>query len=267
MSNPSPACTANSASPPVDVTGSSTVNIALANPAGAAYWFLSCVDADDTTSVATINSSIVINLTNKTATLTAPSGTGSAIILMSTVGISPGSALGQGLDANFQVQAAFTTTFKVNVPTVGGQHVLCVNETFEQNATYGWIVEINAAIRASSGSSYVPPGFIRKNANWTATHAQSGSIFLCDTSGGAWTFTLPTGSNANDADEFTLVDNTQSFATHALTVTTDVGTVPIVNPADIGNPGTITADSFSLSEKGGSVRFKYDKTVGQYLVI
>jgi hypothetical protein len=147
VSNPSPACTVNSSSPPVDVSASSTPTIALASAVGANYWFLQAVYADDTTSVATINSSLSINQTNKTATFTAPSASPTAVIFMSTVGVAPGSAIGAGLDANFTLQPSFTTTFKVNVPA-SGLRVVCTDETFEQNASAGWVQELNAIVRA-----------------------------------------------------------------------------------------------------------------------
>ena len=134
MSSPSPTCTTNGSSPPIDVSASSTVTVALAVSAGAVYWFLTCVGADDLTSVATINASISINLPAKTATFTAPNGAGQAVIMQSTVGVGTGSAAGAGTDANNQVQPLFTTTFKVNVPTAGGLHVLCTNEMLEQEA-------------------------------------------------------------------------------------------------------------------------------------
>jgi|SRR6185312_1156152 len=262
---PSPTCTVNSASPPQDVTASSTVTVALAAPAGAVYWFLTCVDADDTTSVATINASISINLTNKTATLTAPGSAGSAIILQSTVGVAAGSSAGAGLDANYQVQPSYTTTLKVNVPTTGGYHVLCTNEELEQSSQYGWIVEINAAIRAFSGAAAVVPAFQRLNANTTLATGSRGQVVLADTSAGSWTLKLPTGSSASDADEWTIVDSKGDWSTNALTLTTDVGTVPIVDPLGVGSSGD-TANSLTLSSKRASVRVKYDKTQGLYLI-
>lgn len=261
---PSPTCTVNGSSPPQDVTGASTPTIALASTAGANYWFLSCIDTDDTNVAATINASLSINLTAKTATFTAPAGAGSAVLFMSTVGVASGSALGAGLDANFVVQPSYTTTFKVNVPTSGGQHVLCTQETFEQSATFGWIVEVNALIRSSS--SFVAPGFIRKNANYTAQQSETGSVYLLDTSSAGFTFKLPTASNANDAFEATIVDSTASWATHNLTLTTDSGTVPIVDPTKVGTTGG-TATSLTLSQVRGFIKFKYDKTQGVYLQV
>lgn len=275
MSGPSPICTVNGSAPPQDVTGGSSVAIVLTNPAGANFWFLQCTSADETTSVSTINASISINLTNHTATLTAPNGAGSAIILTSTVGIANGSSLGAGLDQNFVVQPSFTTTFKVTVPTAGGFEVLAYGETFEQDATHGNIVEVNALIRGATGSSFVAPSFLRLTngtAGGTPTVTQSapnqsGVIALCDTTS-AWgnPFRLPTGSNANDAFEITLVDSKNKWPTNALTVTTDTGSVPIVDPAQIGGAGG-TANSLSLGGARASVRFKYAKTEGLYVVV
>jgi hypothetical protein len=142
MALPSPACTVNSAATPADVSANAVTPGALANPAGAQYWNVVCVNTDELNTAAAINATLSINQGAKTFQFTAPSGLGSKLIFQSTVGV-----VGLGLDANGQVQAALTTTFAVNVKTASGLRVLAAGETTEQSVAFGNIVEPNAAIR------------------------------------------------------------------------------------------------------------------------
>jgi hypothetical protein len=155
MTTPSPVCTVNgSPTPPaVAVSATSTITIALSNPAGAQYWSVSCTSTDETNTAAAVNATIVVNAGAKTATCTAPSTAGSALIFTSQVGV-----LGLGIDANKKTQPSFTTTFKVNVLTAGGNPVLAANEQGEQGASYGWVSIINALLRTSALSLPTPPG-------------------------------------------------------------------------------------------------------------
>ncbi len=257
MTTPNPACLVNSGSPPTDVSASATVNVALQTTAGAAYWFLTCVGADDLTSVATINASIAINLSAKTATFTAPNGAGQAVIMQSTVGVGTGSSQGAGTDANNTVQPSFTTTFKVNVPTSGGLHVIATNEKLEQDATYGWVNEINKALRAVAGATVPVPPLVRANVPTLLTAGQSGSTVLTDTTSGPFTLTLPSIGIA-DGMCFLVIDATGQWATNYLTVSGNGRNV--VLPGQIGGAGG-TAATAVLSLKRGSVRFTYDGTV------
>lgn len=151
----SPACLVNGAPPPIDVAANSTVTVSLKNTQGVLFWGLTCVGTDELNSSVAVNSSLAINLTNYTATFTAPGGLGSAIILQSTVGSANSSAQGSGVDANGNVQASFTTTFKVNVLTSASLRVTAINETFEQGAA-GWSAPVNAGIRAAGGTASIP---------------------------------------------------------------------------------------------------------------
>jgi len=148
MSVPSPTCTVDGSATPVDVSASAQHTIALANTAGANYWSIAATSTDETNSASSINSTLSVNQTTKTATFTAPAA-GSAVIFTSTVGIK-----GLGLDANGEVNAAFTTTFKVNVKSANNSRVIAVDETFEQDATYGWASVINPTLRASGGVTW-----------------------------------------------------------------------------------------------------------------
>jgi hypothetical protein len=153
MANPSPACTVNGGSVPADVAAGSTVTVALASAAGVVQpWYLTVLTADETTNVATVNASLVINQVAKTATFTAPSTPGSCVILQSTIGIGNATKQGTGVDANGNVQSSFTTTFKVNVKTAANLRVLALNEQLEQGSN-GWTLMLNAVIRAVAAAT------------------------------------------------------------------------------------------------------------------
>ena len=255
MASPSPTCTVNSGSPPTDVSASATVNVALAVTAGANYWFLTCVGADDLTSVATITSSISINAGAKTATFTAPNGAGQCVIMQSTVGIGTGSAAGAGTDANNTVQPSFTTTFKVNVPTASGLRVIATNEKLEQDAVYGWINEFNKALRAMAGAVMVSPWVTVTTTGTTLNNGQSGSAVRANTTGGSYSILLP--NSPADGTVFEFVDPKGTWNTNPLTI--DGNGNSIVNPALIGGTGA-TAATIVLSIKRASVVLKWDAT-------
>lgn len=140
---PSPACTVNSTATTngVDVTASSTPTIALVSASGVTVWELECIGTDENNVAATINASLSINQVAKTATFSAPSSLGSALIFRSRVN--------NGVDANGTVQSSYTTTFKVSVLTSGGARVGALNETTENSATFGWVGVVNGAVRLS----------------------------------------------------------------------------------------------------------------------
>lgn len=252
MATPNPACTVNSSTPPVDVSGGSTPTIALANATGALYWFLEAVGCDDLTSLAAINASLVINQVAKTATFTAPGSAGSAVIFQSTVGIGENSAQGAGRDANNVLQPTYTTTFKVDVP-IGGLAVIASNEIYEESPTVGWIKEINATIRAAGGAIVSVPPWVTVTTATTLTTAQSGSKVRTDTTAGAFTLKLP--ASPNDACTFAIVDATGQWATHNLTLSGNGNNV--VDPAGIGGAGD-TPGSLTLSLKRASVSVTWD---------
>lgn len=142
MSVPSPICTVDLIATPVDVSANATHEIELANTTGANFWSIQCTSTDETTTAAQVNATLSINQVTKKATFTS-TGVGTALIFTSTVGIS-----GLGLDANGRQQAAYTTTFKVNVVAANGNRVLAVNETVEQSAPFGWNAVLNPQARA-----------------------------------------------------------------------------------------------------------------------
>lgn len=141
---PSPTCTVNATATTsgVDVAASSTPTIALVSASGVSVWSIECIGCDEANSVATINASLSVNQVAKTATFTAPSALGSAVIFRSRVN--------QGIDVNGNAQDSYTTTFKVAVLTAGNDRVGALNETTE-NGTGGWAAIVNKIIRKGAG--------------------------------------------------------------------------------------------------------------------
>ena len=146
---PSPVCTVNSGAVPANVTANASVTIALANAAGAAFWGIIATSTDELNTAAAVNATLVVNQTAKTATFTAPSTLGSAVIFQSTVGVSLRSVQGAGRDVNGTLQPSYTTTFKVNVLTGSSLSVVAASEVIEQSTVAGWLASINPAIRAA----------------------------------------------------------------------------------------------------------------------
>ena len=143
----SPSVTVNSFATPQSVTAASTVNVALASVAGVNSWTLTCLSTDETITAATVNASVVVNNTTKTATFTAPAA-GTAMLFQSQVN--------GGLNSNGLPDATQTTTFAVFVPAANGNLVLALGMTFEPSATNGWLAIFNAVARASaSGGSNI----------------------------------------------------------------------------------------------------------------
>src|ERR1019366_3625606 len=167
MPLPSPLCLVGGSPPPFDAGSGATVTGGLVSGAGALYWSLQCTDTDETNTAAAVNATLVLNQTLKTFSFTAPASLGSAVRLMSTVGIAC-----PGLDANGVSQPSFTSTFKVNVRAANGLAVVTTNEVYDQSTAFGWIAELNAAIRATGGSGVALP-----------TPPGSGTTVLTDTTG------------------------------------------------------------------------------------
>lgn len=153
MTTPNPACLVNGSPTPQDVAATSTVTGGLADATGARFWGLTCISTDETTTAAAINATLVLNQTTKTFSYTA-AGLGTKARFRSQVGIE-----GLGTDANNQPNPDFTTTFVVNVKASNGLRVMCLDEKFDQDSTFGWIGIVNAAIRLTGGGG-VGTGFV-----------------------------------------------------------------------------------------------------------
>lgn len=126
----------------VDVAASSTVTIALFDTGGVSQWNLTCLTTDELNSAVAVNTGLTINQAAKTATFTAPSQLGSALIFQSKIN--------NGVDVNGVSQPSYTTTFKVSVETATGLRVGAFNETMENSATSGSAGVVNAVVRACS---------------------------------------------------------------------------------------------------------------------
>lgn len=137
---PSPTCTVNATSTAngVNVSAASTITIALADTADVRSWSITCVGRDEAASAPTLT----VDTVTKTATFTSGAA-GSAYIFRSLVN--------GGVDQNGVAQASYATTFAVYVLTAGGDRVMALGEGVEGSASFGWISQINAAIRKVSG--------------------------------------------------------------------------------------------------------------------
>jgi hypothetical protein len=242
VTTPNPACTVNGSSPPKAVSATSSVTIALGAPAGATFWFLTCVSTDDSTTPAAVNATLAVTLGTHSATFTSL-GQGTAYIFQSTVGVGLGSAQGAGLDANFQVQPMYTTTFKVYVLANNSLIVIAYNEEVEQDPVNGWVVELNAMIRTFSGGGVT---WANDLAGSSGTHQYVAAISGSGGTGG--TVSLGTGTAG-----LTLQGTTSTGATSptttlqgsaALTGGHNGGDLDLYSGAGSGSnrPGTVNID-------------------------
>ena len=166
----SPICTVDG-SPTVDgvdVTAGATITIALVDTAVEA-WEIECVHTDDSITTASVNSTLVVNNTLKTATFTAPA-LGTATIWRSRVN--------SGRDINGRLDPSLVTTFGVYVLSAQGNRVIAVNETTEGSSAYGWTEPINEILRntilditatAGPGIKYDPGQYSIENLDGSIT--------------------------------------------------------------------------------------------------
>jgi hypothetical protein len=251
---PSPICTVNGSPTPVAVTAGATAQlIALVSGAGVNFWSIYAISTDELNTIASVNATVVPNFPAKTATFTAPPGLGSAVIFQSIVGVR---AL--GLDANGILQPSYYTTFKVDVQTAQGLNVIALNEISEESPSFGWIIELNQAIRAlsASGGAYTIPTAPQYISSATSI-AFAGAIqpVSVKTSGSSYNIVVP---SATDGQIFELDNTDGSFASHAVGLTVGTG-VSIENP--VGSAYT-TAGTMALPLNPGGIprsayRWKY----------
>ncbi len=144
MSSPSCLVNGTATTNGVNVTAGATVTIALADLGGAGPWGISCVGTDEGQVAATITASLSINQSAKTATFTAPT-VPCTLRFLSTV-------QGGNNPATGQPDASLSTTFGVFVLLANGRRLVATNQTYESNASFGWVKDLNDAIRgAQSG--------------------------------------------------------------------------------------------------------------------
>lgn len=121
-----------------NASSGATVTIALASNTGVFTWNVVCIGTDELNTIANISSTLVVNHANNTATFTAPSGSGSAVIFKSIIN--------NGVDINGVAQSTYTTTFAVYVLS-NGYRVAAQNEVLEGDSTYGWVSKFNPIAR------------------------------------------------------------------------------------------------------------------------
>jgi hypothetical protein len=268
MSVPSPICTIGGNPTPADVGASTTVNGALANPAGANLWFLAAIAADELTGsagLAAAQASLSINQSNKTFSFTSPSALGTGVIFMSTVGVSLQSTLGLGRDANGVVQAAYTTTFKVSVLTGAGKRVIVVGELLEQSTYAGWIAEINAGLRAISGASANPP--LRKAGNYVILAGDSQDLWLdTSTSSSGYAVTFPTGPFDGQRQRFKDNGAGGSWSNVKPAILTGATGQKVENPNLLGTLSGVGGTQ-SATVPGGALEYAWGATETAWLVI
>ena len=134
--------TGSSPTSPVSVIAGSTINFALASSAGVSNWNFYCNATDDLNDKTLITNAITINQVNKTATMTAP--TGSCALQMFSV-------INNGINNAGQSDPTLTAECKVYVPTpVSGSQVFFAGETI-QGGQNGWLEIINYVRRNIMG--------------------------------------------------------------------------------------------------------------------
>lgn len=121
----------------VDATSADVVVINLISAAGVSTWTIRCISTDDLSSVAAVNSALVIDNLAKTATFTAPVA-GRAYRFQSIVN--------GGIGPNGTADPTYSTTFCVYTPTLLGLRVPALDETTE-SGNNGWGTAISAIIR------------------------------------------------------------------------------------------------------------------------
>lgn len=146
MSEPSPLCEVKvgaaayvATAGGVQLTVAATIIIRLASQIDVDSWLIECASTDETSDAATVSASLSIDSVNKTATFTAPAA-GKTYRFRSKIN--------GGIDRNGVARSTYETTFVCYTLASNGMRVLAVDETFEGNATFGWVAALNAAIRA-----------------------------------------------------------------------------------------------------------------------
>ena len=252
----SPSCTINALTPPQDVAASSTVTLALANASGVVFWGLTCIGTDETTTAAAVNATLAVNSSAKTATFTA-GGLGTATIWQSTVGVGSKSQQGAGCDANNAVQPSYTTTFKVNVKASNGNRVLVVNEVYEQDSTFGWINEVNAALRGEQTSTITLLGDVTGNTSASVVSGISGVSPIAITPS---TLQWALGTSAPTITQSTQVSNA---APNNLTIAPQAPNAGAGNTAN-GTPGSFTVNVASPTSTGAHAGLSFQEAGSQY---
>lgn len=144
---PSPICTVQdgSGSPQattngVNVTAGHVITIALVDPSGVDNWAVNLFGRDGLVTPPTVT----VNQTTKIATFTAPAGPFSLVY---------DSVVNNGKDSRYASVPAYHTRFKICALTTGGNRLLAVNETAENDSAFGWTEVVNTPLRSGTFGS------------------------------------------------------------------------------------------------------------------
>lgn len=238
---PNPQCTVNGliTTNGVDVAGSSSVTIQLADPAGSKQWSIQCISTDDESSAAAVNASITVNQITKTATFTAPAGSvGAALIFESVVN--------NQLDISGKVEPTFKTRFGIFILTSVGLRVAAFDETTEGSAAFGWTKKYNDGIRAHSSMSSsvsigaVPLTIAKRNVDGELLATKFRGAALRAT-GGSTTVALESNDNRKGIEVGLSVDESQVQIGF-------FGTAPVPKAAPIDMSGSAEAKATAIAQ-------------------
>lgn len=186
-----------------NATPAAAITINLISSAGVSTWSIQCISTDELSDAATVNSSLTIDTVAKTATFTAPVA-GRTYRFQSQIN--------GGIGVDGTAQSSYTTTFCVYT-RYGGRRVHAVDETFESNATFGWVADLNDLIRTPPSSTFTSIDI--QDLSSTDQYTITGSELAADR-----TCTLPalTGN-----DTFVFQAHTQTLTNKTLTAPTVTG--------------------------------------------
>lgn len=215
----------------VNVGAGHTITVKLVNPAGVEAWQLTATGTDETSSLPTIS---VSGTGNNLRTFTAGSA-GTTTIFQS-----------QTTDGNGN---QISVTFGIYVLTSGSSRVIAATERYEGNSTYGWITSLNPTIRAAGTFTlWTYQSTITANTSLSRLLYQIQPI---NTTGGAFTLTLPTSPTAGDRVDIPDVGATSAATgiggANALTVS---GTANNVQNA---HNMTVTSVSYTFGAASGDL--------------
>lgn len=117
----------------VDVGIESEITIRLASGEGVRNWTIECIGTDELGSVDEINDALSVDSSARTATFDAPAVEGRALLFRSTIYRHNGTSTAE--------------TFGIFIPMSSGRRVGALNQTYEGNATHGWVTTVNDLIR------------------------------------------------------------------------------------------------------------------------
>lgn len=131
----------------VDVSDGSAITINLISSAGVSTWSIQCITTDELSVAATVNAGLTIDAVAKTCTFTAPTGDARTYRFQSIVN--------GGIGPDGTYQASYYATFCIYTLATGNRRVHATDETYESDATFGWVGDFNDLIRNPFAGSYM----------------------------------------------------------------------------------------------------------------